>query len=499
MSKVRTRIAPSPTGFVHIGTIHNAIFAHALAKSQGGDFILRIEDTDQKRFIEGASEELYTMLDAFGLTPDEGPIQGGPHAPYIQSERLKNGNRYGEIALQLIESGAAYYCFLTSAELEEMKGGLVDKQKRERAFRSPYRDLPLSEAKERVAKGEEHVVRLKVPNDEFLDVDDAILGNIRWSTNEVDDQVLIKSDGFPTYQLAVVVDDHDMEITHITRAYEWLTSTPKQILLYRALGWELPVFAHSSLILDPAGGKLSKRKGNVSAREFLMEGYLPAAIINFLILLGWSAPIERVHGEKEREIFSHAEFIQMYRLEDRQKHNAIFDRDKLVWFNQKYLSSMPVADLVHEFRAWLDMYGVEAGVAVELKDALLADSMLDAKLGLVATRARLLKEIPEMLRFFYFAPIAPQWDHEKLKHISAPTREVVLKGIRDLFASLPDNSATWTHEAWEQGMRAIGDAHSIKHGDVFMILRIAVVGEPFSPPLFECLQIMGKEVVLERL
>lgn len=491
---VRTRVAPSPTGFVHIGFIHNALFAHALAKKAGGQFILRIEDTDQKRFVDGATEEIYEMMDAFGLTPDEGPRQGGPHEPYIQSERIAS-NTYREAAEKLVRQGNAYYCFLTEAELMEIKGGLVAKQAG--GFRSPYRDKPTEEALARVAAGEEYVIRLKVPADEMIEFDDAILGKISINSNDVDDQVLLKSDGFPTYHLGVVVDDAAMQITHITRAYEWLASTPKHVLLYRYLGLSMPVFAHSSLILDPDGGKLSKRKGNVSAKQFLSEGYLPDAILNFLMLLGWSAPVERKVGEAEREIFSHQEFINIYDLSGRQKHNAVFNRDKLLWFNQQYLLQMDVAKLAEYLVQWIRQYHAEHELVEYLAQDLDAGQLV-SKLLLVKERAKLLPEILDLLKFFYIAPKDIDFQMPQLTKVAGVMEELTVE-LRELFSGFDPDASSWQHSEWEMAMRALADKYEIKHGEAFMLLRVLMVGAPVSPPLFESLQILGKQEILNRL
>jgi len=486
--EVRTRIAPSPTGFVHIGTIHNALFAHALARHHGGKFILRVEDTDLKRFVEGAKEQLYDVLDEFGLTPDEGPIQGGPYAPYIQSERMKTGI-YLQKAEELISKGHAYYCFMTEKELADMKG---DKEYQAKAFRSIYRDMPIEEAKTRISNGEKYVIRLKVPDNEIIEVDDAILGKVSWKSEDIDDQVLIKSDGYPTYHLAVVVDDHEMAITHITRAYEWLPSTPKQVLLYKYLGFKLPVFAHSSLILDPDGGKLSKRKGTVSARQFLEDGYLVDAIKNFLMLLGWAPPIERVHGQKEREIFSQEDLIKLYELRDRQKSNAVFNREKLIWFNQQYIKTVPNLDEI--FIKWLQKYKESD----ELISRILDDKEINLKLDLIKDRAKTLVEMIDMLKFFYIAPEHIDLDIKQIRSFKKDLKNILSDTV-SVISKLDEDSRKWQNDIWANSMKEISNKYDLKTGDSFMVLRLAVVGEPVSPPLFEAIGIIGKEEILNRL
>ncbi len=493
--KVRTRFAPSPTGYVHIGSIYNVLFAKALADHYDGDFILRIEDTDQKRYVEGAVDEIYDMLEEFGLDPDEGPKEGGPYEPYVQSVRMKQG-LYKEAAEELVENGHAYYCFLTSEELKEMKGGLVGKN--QKAFRSPYRDKPVEEAKKRIEAGEDYVIRLKVPENEEITVEDAILGEVSWNSDDVDDQVLLKSDGFPTYHLGVVVDDHLMKISHITRGYEWLPSTPKHILLYKYLGYDLPVFAHSPLILDPEGGKLSKRKGTVNARAFLEEGYLVDAILNFMMLLGWAPPIERKQGEKEREIFSYKEFTELYELKDRNSSNPIFNRDKLVWFNQQYIQNKPADELAKIYIDWKERHAASERMA--LLEEYKSDSELAEKLALVQERAKTLVEIDDMIKFFYETPDKAKidWEIKQTKKFRDKLADLQ-DAVYEFHASLSDKASEWDQKEWVDGMKAIAQDFDVKGGDPFMVARIALVGGPFSPPLFEAMQILGKEEVLRRL
>jgi nondiscriminating glutamyl-tRNA synthetase len=491
--KVRTRFAPSPTGYVHIGSIYNVLFAKALADHYKGDFILRIEDTDQKRYVEGAVDEIYEMLENFGLEPDEGPKEGGPHTPYVQSERMKQG-LYKDAAERLVEKGHAYYCFLTPEELKEIKGGLVGKNKK--AFRSPHRDMPIEEAKAKIETGEDYVIRLKVPDNEEISVEDAILGKVTWNSNDVDDQVLLKSDSFPTYHLGVVVDDYLMKISHITRGYEWLPSTPKHILLYKYLGYEMPVFAHSPLILDPEGGKLSKRKGTVNARAFLEDGYMVDAILNFMMLLGWAPPIERKQGEKEREIFSYEEFVKLYELKDRNSSNPIFNRDKLIWFNQQYIQNKSPEELAKVFLDWKKRHAKDKALLEDYR----ADKNLADKLALVQERAKNLIEVDEMIRFFYKAPKKSEvdWEIKQTKRFRDKL-ENLRQAVYEFHAPLGDKASDWNQTQWVDGMKQIAAKFDVKGGDPFMIARIALVGGPFSPPLFEAMQILGKDEVLQRL
>lgn len=491
---IRTRFAPSPTGYFHIAGLQKVLYSYALAKKHGGQYVLRIEDTDQNRKVEGTEEVIYESHKIMGLDVDESPVDGGDFGPYRQSERLDLYQKYAD---QLIEAGHAYYAFETKEELEQMR---EENRKEGRiGYTGKYRDFPLEEAKKRVEAGEDYVIRLKVPKHQTVEVEDLIMGKLSFETNNVQDYILMKSDGFPTYHLAVVVDDYLMEISHVFRGVEWIATTPVHALIYEFLGWEMPAIAHVPNILDPNGkGKLSKRNGSVALSEFFENGYLKDAIINFIIMLGWSAPIEREYGEKERELFSLDEFVELFDVKDLNKNNPIFDRQKLTWFNKQYLSNMPVADLVHEYRAWVDLYAEKNEISEELKAAILQDDSLDAKLALITTRVELLADIAPMLAFFYSAPANTDWEIKQLKRVKDNLAELKAEVLAAIEA-LPDNSADWTHEAWESAMRGIGDKHEVKHGDIFMILRVAIAGGPFSPPLFESLQILGKNEVLKRL
>ncbi len=483
----RTRFAPSPTGMLHIGSLRTALYAYAFAKNTSGQFIVRVEDTDQKRLVEGAIDEIFDMLHEYGLEPDESVKHGGDYGPYIQSERKEIYRKY---ANQLLDQGNAYYCFLEGEELKSLQAEFKGK-----GFRSPYRNASDDDVKKLMDEGKQYTIRLKVPDDEVIMHKDGLQGEIKFDSNIVGDEILIKSDGMASYHLAVVVDDYLMKISHVFRAIEWLPSTPKQVLLHRFLGIEMPPYYHLPVILDPAGGKLSKRKGAVSSREFVNEGYFTEAILNFLMLLGWSAPIKREHGQKEREIFSLSEFIEMFDLKDLNRTNSVFNRDKLVWFNKEYIKNMDSELLTNKFLKWLNNFS-DADEAT--KSTINADTALSVKLSLVKDRATTLKDALGQIMFFYNKPANIDWNIKQLSAISSQLSDIK-KDIYALIETMPDDSSTWTHEQWETGMRAIGDKYSAKHGDIFMALRVAVVGTPFSPQLFECLQVLGKKEVLERL
>ena len=484
--KVRTRLAPSPTGFLHIGTLRTSLFDYALAKRHGGQFIIRIEDTDENRFVEGATEEIYAIHDAFGLNPDESSVHGGQYGPYIQSQRKEI---YKEYAQQLLDKGHAYYCFLTKEELESMKEAFKGK-----GFRSPYRNSTKDEVEKLLSDSKPFTIRLKVPENEIIHYEDGLQGAIKFDTNIVSDEVLIKSSGMASYHLAVVVDDHLMKISHVFRGIEWLPSTPKQILIHKYLGLEMPPYYHLPVILDPEGGKLSKRKGNVSAKQFLQEGYLPAAILNFLMLLGWSSPEERVHGEEEKELFSLDEFIKLFDVKNLNKSNAVFDRQKLLWFNQQYILKATNEEFESIFSSWAEKYLEDES----LKELVMNDPKLGDKLKLVKERSKLLSDALNLIRFFYNRPENVNFEIKQLNKI-VDKKDELIKEMISMFESFGADSSNWKHEEWENLMRGLGDKFEKKHGDVFMLLRVAIVGEPFSPPLFECLQVLGKEEVLKRL
>ncbi len=329
-TKIRLRLAPSPTGFLHLGTLRTALFGYLLAKKWKGQFILRIEDTDQKREVEGAAESLMRVFNKIGISFDEGPSIGGEYGPYIQSERAELYQKY---AHSLVEKGEAYYCFATAEELEAMREKQIANHQPPRYDRS-YRDYSLDEAKKRIAQGDAFVVRHKLPLEGEVIVHDELRGDISFETADLDDYVLLKSDGLPTYQLASVVDDHHMEISHVTRGDEWLPSLPKNILLYKSFGWTPPKFIHLPLILNKVGGgKLSKRKGDVFVENYLDKGYLKEALINFVAMLGW-------HPKDEQEFFTLDELENIFDIDGLGISPAIFDPEKLDFVNGHYIRSM---------------------------------------------------------------------------------------------------------------------------------------------------------------
>jgi len=486
MTPVRTRFAPSPTGFLHIGGLRTALYCLAWAKKNNGKYIVRVEDTDLKRKVDTATEEIFSMLAAYDLTPDESMFHGGDYGPYLQSERK---DIYAHYANQLIDKGLAYYCFLEGEELEIYK-----KQFHGKGMRSPYRDQDIQLSKQMIADGKPYVIRMKVPNNEIIEFKDGLQGFLKFDTNLVGDEVLIKSNGMGSYHLAVVVDDHLMKVSHVFRGFEWLPSTPKQILLHKYLGWEMPPYYHVSVILNPEGGKLSKRKGIVSARDFLMKGYLPEAVLNFLMLLGWSSPEKRESGIKERELFTLAEFVNLFDVKDFNKSNPIFNIEKLIWFNKEYIKALNDKDIVSKAIYWIEEYAEDKALLKQFK----ADINLALKLNLSKERATTLVELIEQTKFFYIKPSLINWDIEQL----APFKNKLKAIIADLYNimdSFEEDSSKWLQSDWVEKMRELSKEYELKGGDSFMVLRMCIVGSPFSPPLFEAMQLMSKSEILSRI
>ena len=347
---VRVRFAPSPTGFLHIGSLRTALYNYLFAKQHGGVCILRIEDTDRTRFVEGGIEEQIASLQWAGVTFDEGPHVGGDHGPYTQSERF---DMYREYGMKLVSTGHAYYAFDTSEELDEMRrrqqhAGIAPKYDRS-AMRNQF-TLGELETKRLLDEGADHVIRLTVPHDEDIRFTDAVRGEVIVSGREIDDQILLKSDGFPTYHLANVVDDHLMEITHVIRGEEWLPSTPKHVILYKAFGWDAPVFAHLPLLLNPDRSKMSKRHGDVMVEDYIKKGYFPDALVNYVALCGWNPG-------SEQEFFGHDDLIKAFTLDRVSKAGAIFDYKKLDWMNSEYLKKGDAAAYASEILPELESAG----------------------------------------------------------------------------------------------------------------------------------------------
>ncbi len=478
---IRTRYAPSPTGPQHIGGIRSALFAWLYARRHGGQFILRIEDTDRKRSVPGSVEMILAAFDWLGLDIDEGPHIGGPYAPYTQSERLE---LYRAAAERLVESGCAYKCFATAEELAEMRkaGGGYDRR---------YRDMPAAEAANLEARGQPYVIRFKMPLTGATVGEDMIRGEIRFENNKLQDAVLLKSDGYPTYHLAHIVDDHHMRISHITRAVEWLPSFPLHIQLWEALGWAKPQFAHLPVLLNPNGkGKLSKRKMKfadaagqrvpVLVHEFSEAGYLPAAVINFLTNIGWN------YGDNE-EIFSVAQAIERFDLQAVNPANSAYPIAKLDWLNSQYIQRAPVAELCRLLRPILEA----SGYAVDAE-------RLNRVAPLLQVRLKSLNDVVAMAGFFfadYESFQAPPADILIQRKMDGAGTAEVLRGAIPELERLDD----FSHEAQHAAMLDYAKASGYRNGQVFGSLRAAVSGQKVSPPTFETMEILGKDESLRRI
>lgn len=478
-SPVRVRLAPSPTGDVHIGTIWLAQFNWLFAKQQGGQFIVRLEDTDQKRLVEGSIEKIYDALNWYGLTPDEGPEQGGPFAPYVQSQRL---DLYKKYAQQLLEQGSAYYCFCTAERLEELRTA-------QQAAKQPPRydkhcaALDQAESVKRAA-GESHVVRLNVPIAGTVTFHDIIRGDVTFRYDQVDDSVLLKSDGFPTYHLAVVVDDHLMEISHVIRGEEWLSSAPKHLLLYERLGWTPPTFAHLPLILGTDKKKLSKRHGATSALSFRELGYLPEAMQNFLALMGW-------HPKGDVETLTRDDILAQFKLEQVNPSGAVFDQKKLDWLNGWYIRQLPIADLVARLKPW---WNIPAESTAD-------DAWLAKVVGIVRDRLTTLKQINELSLFFW----PTVWNAELTdfdRTILVPkngTSEATTTHLQWSMSWLNDFTDQWTAPELKTSMMAAIASAGKKNGEILWPLRVALSLRAGSPDVFDLLEVLGKTESLRRL
>ncbi len=468
MAKIRTRFAPSPTGFVHVGNLYGAYLGYAHAKANQGKFILRIEDTDQKRGVEGAIGAIYKALNWFGIKIDEGPRQGGRHQPYIQSKRLHLYQNYAE---KLIAKNKAYYCFCSPERLRDVRRQQKNSGKPPMYDRR-CRDINLTEAQKRIDQGEKAVIRMKVPKDKTIIVNDLVRGSIKFDSNLIDDQVLLKSDGYPTYHLAVVVDDHLMNITHVVRGEEWLPSFPKHKLLYQYLEWKMPEFFHNPLFRNPDGSKMSKRQGDISVSWYRDQGFLPEALKNYISLMGWSHP-------DQKEIFSEEEFFKHFDLKDVDPVAPIFDLEKLEWMNGVYIRQKPDAELAELLRQFLPKMSVD-----EIKMAV----------PLIKDRIKRLSEAKDMLEFVWHCSdlrcqtmLQNKIDQTQAKLMLVSARRLINQiGIIDTEKLQKEMIAKIKAEGW-------------KTGDFFMVLRVAVCSKRITPPILPALKLIGKEETLRRI
>ena len=469
--KVRTRFAPSPTGYMHVGNLRTALYTWLIARNAGGTFILRIEDTDQERQVEGATEVIYRTMAECGLTHDEGPDVGGPVAPYIQSERR---DTYGKYARLLVELGHAYYCFCEKTESEEDSGDF------NRAA-DPCRSLTPEEAQARVDAGEPDVIRQKIPAGGSTTFHDAIFGDITVENSTLDDQVLLKRDGLPTYNFANVIDDHLMGITHVVRGSEYLSSAPKYNLLYEAFGWEVPTYVHCSPVMRDQQHKMSKRHGDPSYEDLKAQGYLTEAILNYVALLGWSPKGEQA----EREVFSLQELAEVFDISGISKSPAIFDIDKLTHFNALYIRAMEP----ERFAAVAEPYIRSAVRNPALDTAEIA--------GLLQARCEKLTDIPEKVDFL---DALPDSDAELFTNKKSKTNPEVSQQMLEAAIPMLEALPAWSAEAIHEGLVSLAEQLGVKNATLMWPVRIAAAGKAVTPGgAVEICHILGRDEVLSRL
>lgn len=471
MNIVRTRFAPSPTGFMHVGSLRTALYCYLLAKANKGQFLLRIEDTDQNRLVPGTVENIIECLNWANIPFDEGPTKPGNYGPYIQSERLP---LYKKHALELIEKGLAYHCFCSAERLTQVREQQMA-NKLPPAYDKHCRNLPKEEVDKQLATGQPHVIRMKVPSEGACTFTDLIRGEVTISYKNVDDQVLMKSDGFPTYHLAVIVDDHFMEISHVIRGEEWLSSTPKHLLLYQYFGWQAPLFAHLPLLLNPDKSKLSKRHGDVAVSDYIKKGYLPQALVNFVALLGWNP------GDT-REIFTFEELIKEFSLERVGKAGAVFNIEKLDWMNEQYIHTMPEQELLEVLRPWIKEAGFTA-----------SDAYIIQVIGLLKERITLLPDFTRKGYYFFTQP-----DEAAVAQTVASLTETVITALLQLTQAY-DQCTTFDTATTEQLLRDVAQAAGLGAGKLIHPLRFILTGMPQGPSLFHLIEVLGKETVVKRM
>jgi nondiscriminating glutamyl-tRNA synthetase len=483
---VRVRFAPSPTGFVHIGSLRTALYNYLFAKKMGGEYILRVEDTDQTRLVDGAIENMLTGMAWGGVNHTEGVVlddngnitQKGEYGPYIQSERL---DIYKDYISQLLDNGQAYYCFCTKERLDEVR------EKQKEAGETPKydghcRDFTKEEVEAKISAGVPHVIRLRLPENHVIKFTDLVRGETEFNTNDLDDQVLIKTDGFPTYHFAVVVDDHLMKITHVIRGEEWVSSTPKHVYLYEAFGWEAPTFVHLPNILNSEKKKLSKRHGDVAVEDFKTKGYLPEGLINYVALVGWSP-------EDNQEIFSMEELENAFSVERVSKSGGVFDTEKLNWVNQHYIKNADDAYLTDLALPFL----VEAGFITE-EEATTKYDFLKGMVSVLKEKLQYVKEITEHANIFFGNEVNLETEECKeflnLEHM--PT-------LIDALLSKIENTEV-VEEAFVKAMfKEIQKEHGIKGKNLFMGSRIVLTGQMHGPDLPKTMEVLGKKNCLDRI
>lgn len=479
MSDVRVRFAPSPTGYLHIGGARTALFNWLFANKMGGKLILRIEDTDTERLKEDSVSQILTSLKWLGINWDEGPEVGGECGPYYQSERLDIYKKYAD---KLLEEGKAYYCFCSAADLEAQR-------EKQRAAKQPFRyartcrDLSAEEVQARIAAGEPYSVRVKIPVEGTITVHDLIHGDVTFNMDQFDDFVIVKSNGMPTYNFAVVVDDHLMGMTHVLRAEEHLSNTPKQLLIYEALGWEPPKFGHMPMILAPDRSKLSKRHGATSVEEFRSQGYLAEAIVNYLTLLGWGP------GD-ERELFTLQETVELFELEQMSKKAAIYDTKKLTWMNGQYLSELPLEKILPEAKPFFIKDGL---VTEEWFNDAANEAYFEKLVDVVRVRVKTLQEVADASSYF-FKELEGYDEKGVSKHFKPENIAILEQCIAAIKADeVYDLAST------EAAYNKIAADNGLALGKVIHPTRLALTGRTVSPGMFDVMVLLGKEKTLARL
>ena len=476
MSKVRTRFAPSPTGRMHVGNLRTALYEFLIAKHAGGDFILRIEDTDRERYVEGAVDIIYRTLEATGLVHDEGPYKDKGYGPYIQSERQASG-LYLKYAKKLIESGDAYYCFCDKDRLATLKTSVGEDGKEITMYDKHCLHLSQEEIQANLDAGKPYVIRMNMPTEGTTTFVDELYGKITVENKELDDMILIKSDGYPTYNFANVIDDHLQEITHVVRGNEYISSSPKYQRLYEAFGWEAPKYVHLPLITDENHKKLSKRSGHSSYEDLVEQGFLPEAIVNYIALLGWSP-------EDNQEIFSLDELIKNFDYHKVNKSPSVFDITKLKWMNGEYIKAMDNEKFYEMARPYV-------------KAVIKKDLNLETIMDMVKTRIETFPEIGDMIDFFQELPeYSPEmYTHKKMKTNSENSLEI-LKELLPILEETDDYSVQGLHDTVFEYIKK----KEIKNGQALWPLRTAVSGKQMTPAgAFEIMEVIGKEESLERI
>ena len=474
--KVRTRFAPSPTGKMHVGNLRTALYEFLIAKHADGDFVLRIEDTDRERYVEGAVDIIYHTLAETGLYHDEGPDKDGGYGPYIQSERQASG-LYLEYAKKLIESGHAYYCFCDKERLESLKTTVSDDGKEIKLYYKHCLSLTQEEVQANLDAGKPYVIRINMPTEGTTTFVDDLYGEITVENKELDDMILIKSDGYPTYNFANVVDDHLQEITHVVRGNEYISSSPKYQRLYEAFGWEVPKYVHLPLITDEEHKKLSKRSGHSSYEELVEQGFLPEAIVNYIALLGWSP-------EDNKEIFSLDELIENFDYLKINKSPSVFDINKLKWMNGEYIKAM-------DNEKFYEM------ALPYVKEVITKDLDLNMIMDMVKTRIELFPEIPEMIDFFEEMPDydIEMYTHKKMKTNSENSLEV-LEELLPILEGTDDYSVDGLHDLVFEYIAK----KECKNGQALWPLRTAVSGKQMTPAgAFEIMNVIGKDETIKRI